>query len=321
MKFIMLIGLPGSGKSSLGNDLAQKYNAEICSSDEMRRELFGDAGDQSNPALVFQELHKKVRSALAQGKSVIYDATNITAKDRRSIMNLVRPFNAETEAVVLATPLAVCYQRNGDRERVVPDEAIRNMYHRFQMPYYTEGFDKISFHYSEKAWENRNGWYADYPQKYNLMDYDQQNEHHSETLGEHLYSVQTLVWEKTHDLNLMQAAILHDCGKPATKRIGDDGQAHYFHHANCGSYQSMFFSDIDNHAEVGALIAWHMSPFEWANNPKGAETFKARFGEEFFNKIMTLHEADIAPAIPAKQWAFNEKAKALDKQKDPLLNR
>lgn len=44
--FIMLVGLPGSGKSTYAELLKKQYNAIICSSDEARKKITGDENNQ-----------------------------------------------------------------------------------------------------------------------------------------------------------------------------------------------------------------------------------------------------------------------------------
>lgn len=88
--FTMYIGLSGSGKSTLAeNQLIYKtteLNRKVAylSSDEIRKELFGDENDQSHNVKVFEEMFKRTRRALIEGEDVIYDATNLSSKRRRN---------------------------------------------------------------------------------------------------------------------------------------------------------------------------------------------------------------------------------------------
>ena len=72
-----LVGISGSGKSTIAQEYAEKFNAEVFSSDKIRFELYGDESIQDNPQKVFQILHKRIKTALKQGKNAIYDATNL----------------------------------------------------------------------------------------------------------------------------------------------------------------------------------------------------------------------------------------------------
>ena len=74
-KFYMLVGLPGSGKSKIAEEYRER--AYICSSDALRKELFGDEADQKHNEEVFAELHKRIKMFLRNGFDTVYDACNI----------------------------------------------------------------------------------------------------------------------------------------------------------------------------------------------------------------------------------------------------
>ena len=80
----MMVGLPGSGKSTYAKQLSEETNAVICSSDTIREELYGDENSQDNNDEVFKILHSRIKENLKNGKNVIYDATNINSKRRKA---------------------------------------------------------------------------------------------------------------------------------------------------------------------------------------------------------------------------------------------
>ncbi|WP_282155097.1 AAA family ATPase [Cytobacillus gottheilii] len=51
--FIMLVGLPASGKSTLAETLSIKYAAEVLSSDRLRKEIHGDENIQADHKKLF----------------------------------------------------------------------------------------------------------------------------------------------------------------------------------------------------------------------------------------------------------------------------
>ena len=145
-KLIILCGLPGSGKSKY----AENYKAvddAICtdftvihSSDAIREELFGDAGSQEDNNRVFELMHKRVKEDLKAGKTVIYDATNITRKARRGAINLAGYDDTIECHIIWADPIE-CRRRDSLRERKVGNEVIEKMLRRWQSPWIDEGFD------------------------------------------------------------------------------------------------------------------------------------------------------------------------------------
>lgn len=51
-KIIIGIGIPGTGKTTYLKKIASEQNYTYVSSDEVREEVFGDAGNQNNPDVV-----------------------------------------------------------------------------------------------------------------------------------------------------------------------------------------------------------------------------------------------------------------------------
>lgn len=77
-------------------------------------------------------------------KEAIYDATNVVRKSRRDAIALARASGfTHLTGIWLNQPLAVCLQRNQQRDRQVPDLIIERMNRRLwgAPPTIEEGFD------------------------------------------------------------------------------------------------------------------------------------------------------------------------------------
>lgn len=293
MRFIMMIGLPGSGKSTMAEKIAEQENAVILSSDKIREELYGNEATQGEPEKVFALMHQRTKEALKQGKNVIYDATNVTAKNRRGIMQELKGFDIEKEAVIVARPYEDCLKMNAQRERKVPEEAIERMYKNFQMPYYFEGFTNIKISYPNPEDKEKYGNYCFAFKK--LLYYDQNNPWHPEDLGTHLLDVherlQTL--GLTDDNVIYQTALIHDVGKPFTRKLNPEtGYCSYFKHANVGAYMSMFYEGLEDPVRTAAIITYHNDTIEWNRNVKTEMNFKNRVGETFYKDVKIIGIAD-----------------------------
>lgn len=140
MRVIVLVGLPGSGKSAYLEGLG----VTGLSSDALRGLLADDQTDQGIHPQVFETLRYLLRQRLLLGRHTTYiDATNLTPGERHPYIAIGRAYGCELEAVFFDTPLEICLERNQRRARQVPDEAVRRMAEKLKPPSLEEGFSRI----------------------------------------------------------------------------------------------------------------------------------------------------------------------------------
>lgn len=141
-KLILLCGIPGSVKSTYAKDCVHTYGGIHISSDSIRKELYGDESIQGNPEEVFAMMHKRTVAAIQDGKTVYYDATNMTRWNRASIIAACSELTP-IECHIVWQPLNVCIERDAARARTAGEAVILKMVKRFQTPCYNEGFSEI----------------------------------------------------------------------------------------------------------------------------------------------------------------------------------
>jgi predicted kinase len=151
-KVYMMIGVPGSGKSTWINSQDWAGDCVLVSTDKL---IELEAGRQNKP---YNEVFKgyideatilmteDIRHAVAEGKDIIWDQTNTSRKSRRSKLALVPGYYKI--AVVFATPEKEEWQAriNSRPGKSIPASVLKAMAAGLQLPTEDE-FDEI--------------WYAD----------------------------------------------------------------------------------------------------------------------------------------------------------------
>ena len=115
---LLLCGLPGTGKSYLARELADRLPLLVVSSDRVRQLLFTRPTYSAREhGIVHGVCYRLVSRALQQGCTVVYDATNLRSSTRRRYAALAREHRAIFQLIVTEATEATARERLRRRTR------------------------------------------------------------------------------------------------------------------------------------------------------------------------------------------------------------
>ena len=113
LSLVALVGVSGSGKSTFARE--HFLPTEVLSSDFFRGIVSDDENSLEATDDAFAALHFVAAKRLAKGLLTVVDATNVQPGGRQKLVELARRYHAQTVAIVLDMPEALCRERNVDR--------------------------------------------------------------------------------------------------------------------------------------------------------------------------------------------------------------
>ncbi|MFH7340659.1 AAA family ATPase [Streptomyces sp. KHY 26] len=144
---IVLIGASGAGKSTL----ARTWPAsQVLSLDALRGTVSDDPGDQSATGDAADVLKLILERRMARKLNTVIDATNVEQSVRVELVMAAKRHGMPTVAVIVATPLPVCLERQGPRpaNRRVPADTVRSQHQAMVASHQrlaAEGFNTVIF--------------------------------------------------------------------------------------------------------------------------------------------------------------------------------
>jgi predicted kinase len=133
MEMIILIGLQASGKSTF-------YRTQFAATHEhVSKDLLRESKNKN------QQQAEVIELAFQEQRSVVVDNTNVTLQDRLALIDLGRRYGATIIGYYFQPDVPNSRKRNMQRtgKAQVPDKAIFITAHKFTLPSYEEGFDRL----------------------------------------------------------------------------------------------------------------------------------------------------------------------------------
>jgi ABC-type dipeptide/oligopeptide/nickel transport system ATPase component len=108
-EFYMTCGLSGSGKSTWARKFKEaNENFAIIESDEYRIRLFNNEQTKEVNIKLFDIIHDDIISILKDGVNVIFDATNLSYKHRKELLNKLEKLeNVNKRCILFATEFSI----------------------------------------------------------------------------------------------------------------------------------------------------------------------------------------------------------------------
>lgn len=325
-KCIVMMGIPTSGKSTFAKGLKEKMERVVLlSSDDMRKELFGNREDNEHNSELFEELHRRAKKALTEGYDVIYDATNINSKRRIGFLKQL-PKGVEKELHFFNKDIYSCFDNDYSRDYSVGEEVINRMYKNLQIPFAHEKWTNIIVHNEEevhneigellsikvKEMSERLFSYEEFLEVLKCIDITgeigemimmpQDNPFHVFTVDKHSYFVYTHIFEhydKEDKEDLIIASMFHDIGKPYCKEYDTYGRyAKYYGHDNVGGQMTLrllmrYGFTQERALKIAQLVALHMR-MTFIKDFEADRKLEKLVGSETFIKLNYIRQADIS---------------------------
>ena len=110
--FIVVSGLPGTGKSYFCSKLAERLHVVILESDALRKSLFPvPSYSPQESARLFQSIHLLIKRLLERGISLVLDATNLSERYRERLYSIADHLDTRLILVRVEAPPQVVRDR------------------------------------------------------------------------------------------------------------------------------------------------------------------------------------------------------------------
>ncbi len=136
---ILMAGLPGAGKDTWvrknGDDLP------VISLDEIRRAH--KISPKANQGEVVRIAKEQARIYLRKKQGFIWNATNLTAQLRKTLIDLFTTYKARVKIVYVEVDYATLFSRNRTREYPVPPKVIERFINKLEIPQVHEAHEVV----------------------------------------------------------------------------------------------------------------------------------------------------------------------------------
>ena len=251
--------LPGTDRKNKAYEYAEKNEMIYISADNMREDLKGTDAELDNSKL-FDEMYKVLKKELKK-QDVVFDATNLYSKQRKHLLQMVKPDQAIIHYILTSLETAIL----GDSKNEVSlgKEFVTQKYLTAEIPFVDEGWDYVEYWVEEIAGSQLQPYVKERDM---LLTNDTE---------------ETVVW--AHIFLPSGKEILNRLPEGLFKRVGYNNMSAQI------AFQSLYNLNypISFIQEVVQLILY-AGRLRKAHEQKGKDKLREQIGEELFQKVLLL---------------------------------
>lgn len=146
-EIILLVGLPGTGKTTFISQLNSNGNYIVVSSDAVLERIALEKGTtyddvwKTHVKYAENEFWSSLEACYREGKNAIVDRTNLSLKPRRRILEMFKGY--KKIAFFFDIPKDHSERLKNRPGKTIPDNVMNMMKNSYVQPSYDEGFDNI----------------------------------------------------------------------------------------------------------------------------------------------------------------------------------
>lgn len=154
-RLYILCGIPFSGKTTLAKRLVEKLGYTRIDLDEVKFDIFNpqildSQIDQSGWDQIYQEMYRRIKQSLTNGKTVVHDTGNFTKYERDLVKKIADELGVETMTIFVEIPKEEAFKRLLENRKTksrfdVSDVDFESTVKEMEPP--TEGERHLVFHW------------------------------------------------------------------------------------------------------------------------------------------------------------------------------